>query len=60
MNHNIIFIVLLKHWEKIAQVLQMDTKLQRKELFKLWMQINGDHSSIKTEYVQNSVIGIYR
>jgi len=38
----------------------MDTKLQCKELFKLWIQRKDDHSSIKSEYVQNSVIGMYR
>ena len=38
----------------------MDKKLQRKELFKLWIQRKGDHSNIKTEYIQNSVIGIHR
>jgi len=32
----------------------MDTKWQRKELFKLWTQKKGDHSNNKSEYVQNS------
>jgi hypothetical protein len=32
----------------------MDTKWQRKELFKLWTQKKGDHSKNKSEYIQNS------
>jgi len=32
----------------------MDTKWQRKELFKLWMQKKGDHSNNKSEYIQNT------
>ena len=39
--------------------LERDTKLQRKELFKLWIQKKGDCSNMKSEYIQNSVIGIY-
>ena len=46
--------------KKSHNYLQMDKKLQRKELFKLWIQRKGDHSNIKTEYIQNSVIGIHR
>jgi hypothetical protein len=41
--------------KKLHSYLQMDTKLQRKELFKLWIQRKGYHSKIKSEYVQNNV-----
>jgi hypothetical protein len=40
--------------------LQIGTKLQRKELFTLWIERKGDHSNIKSEYVQNNVIGTHR
>ena len=37
----------------LAQFLQMNTKLNRKDLFKLWTQSKSKHSNIKSEYVQN-------
>jgi hypothetical protein len=40
--------------------LQMDTKLQFNELFKLWIQRKGGYSNIRSQYVQNTVIGMYR
>ena len=38
--------------------LQINTKLKHKELFKLWTQRKGERSNVKSEYVQNSVIGV--
>jgi hypothetical protein len=40
--------------KQLHSYLQMDTKLQHKELFKL--QRKGDRSNIRSEYVQNSVM----
>jgi hypothetical protein len=39
--------------------LQMDTKLQHKTLFKLWIERKGVHSNIKSEYGQDSVIDMH-
>ena len=38
----------------------MDTKLQRKELSKLWIQRKGDNSNVRSDYVHNSVTGMYK
>jgi hypothetical protein len=46
--------------KSLHSYLRMDTELQCKELFDLWLQRKHDHSNIKSEYVQNSVIGMYR
>jgi len=37
----------------------MNTKLKRKLLFKPWIKGKCEHSNITSEYLQNSVIGIY-
>jgi hypothetical protein len=40
--------------------LQMNTKLKLKELCRFWIQRKGEHSYIRSEYAQNSVVGMYR
>jgi hypothetical protein len=46
---------------KVSHIyLQMDTKLQPKKLFKLWIERKGNHSNVKSEYVQKSAIGTHR
>jgi len=38
----------------------LNTKSKHKELFKLWTKRKGEHSNTKSEYVQNTIIGMYR
>jgi len=40
--------------------LRMDTQLQCKNLSKSWIERKSDNSKSRSEYVQNSAIGMYR
>jgi hypothetical protein len=57
-----IFIVIhfIINYENISyNYLQINTKLKHKELFTIGTQRKDKHSNIKSEYVKNSVIGMY-
>jgi len=46
--------------KKFAQLFTNGYTITAQGVFKLWIQREGDHSNIKSQYVQNSVIGMYR
>jgi hypothetical protein len=49
-----------KLWNISHSYLQVNTKWKHEGLFKLWTQRKGERSNIKSQDVQNSVIGMYR
>jgi hypothetical protein len=49
------------NYEKLLDTyLQLNTKLKHKELCELLTQSRGEHSNLNSEYVRNSVIGMFR
>jgi hypothetical protein len=59
-NIHIYSSIFIINYENIAQLFIGGPKLQRKELFKLWIERKGNHCNIKSEYVQNSAMGMHR